>query len=118
MTDPARMDVLRQIPPLMPQFLQRRRLGLPVVSELAAQLGIDRPLLFMLVHIVTTGWIYDRDEVTLADLRAYDPYSAIDSISPRLEQLKEKGLVRETSDGGYTLSPEARATVDTLHTEA
>ena len=71
------MDVLRELPPLMPKFLQRRRVGVPVVGELAASLGIERFLIFTLLQVDTTQSIYNRDEVTLAELRAYNPYQVI-----------------------------------------
>jgi hypothetical protein len=115
--DPRLLEVLRKLPPLMPQFLQRRRVGVPVVDELAARLGTERHLIFTLLHVDTTQSIYGRDEVTLAELRAYNPYQVIDDLSGPLAQLKEKGLVRESAEAAFRLSPNARDAVDTLHTE-
>jgi hypothetical protein len=115
--EPELLEVLRELPPLMPLFLQRRRVGLPVVGELAAELAVERPLIFMMLHAVMTQGIYGKEEVTLAELRAYNPYQVIDDVSGPLYQLKERGLVRESVTGGFTLSSEARAAVDRLHTE-
>jgi hypothetical protein len=116
-SDGELMEVLRQLPPLMPLFLQRRRVGLPVVGELMTEMGLERPLLFMLVHIVNTEGIQGKEEVTLAEMRAYDPYAAVDYYSDRLEKLEERGLVIGVADGSYRLSGQARTAVDRLHTE-
>lgn len=112
------MAVLREIPPLLPQFLQRRRAGLPIVGELIAKLGIERPLMFTLLHIDLTEGIYGKEGVTLAEIRAYDPYSAIDRYSMPVGQLVALELVEESEDGAVRLSSEARSAVDTLHREA
>jgi hypothetical protein len=101
----------------MPLFLQRRRVGVPVVGEMAAELGIERPLIFMLLHVDRTQDIYSKGEVTLAELRAYNPYQVIDDVSGPLYELNERGLVRESVTGGFILSAEARAAVDRLHIE-
>jgi len=115
---PRLLEVLRQLPPLMPLFLQRRRVGIPIVGELMADLDVQRPLLFMLLHVDTTQSIYGKNEVTLGELRSYNPYQVIDDVSGPLYKCVERGLVLQSSDGGFTLSPEARAAVDRLHTEA
>lgn len=118
MTNPQLMVLLRELPPLFPQFLQRRRLGLTVVGDLLGELGIERPVFFTLVHIDMTQGIYAKEGVTLAEMRAYDPYSAIDRYSGPVGQLVEQGLVHQDVDGTLTLSAQARAAVDRLHTEA
>src|SRR6476620_634125 len=106
-TDSRLMEVLRGLPPLMPLFLQRRRVGLPVVGELMAELGVARPLIFMLLHVDTTQSVYGKEEVTFAELRSYNPYQVIDDVSGSLYQCVKRGLVRENADGEVTLSPEA-----------
>jgi hypothetical protein len=116
--DPNLLEVLRELPPLLPRYLQRRRVGVPVVGELVSELGVERPLVFMMLHIDTTQSMYGRDVVTFAELRAYNPYQVIDDVSGPLRQLVENGLVYESEDGGFGLSPEARAAVDRLHSEA
>lgn len=112
------MPTLRELPPLFPLFLQRRRVGLTTVGDLIAELGIERSLMFTMLHIDMTQGIYGKDAVTLAEMRAYDPYSAIDRYSEWLAQLVEKKLVHESVDSSLTFSPLARVTVDRLHTEA
>jgi hypothetical protein len=116
--DPSLLEVLREIPPLLPKYLPRRRVGVPVAGELASELGVERPLIFLLLHVDTTQSMYGRDEVTFAELRAHNPYQVIDDVSGPLAKLKEKGLVDESTVGRFTLSPEAHAAVDRLHTEA
>ena len=50
-----RLDVLKQLPPLMPRFLKRRRSMIPEVGEaiqqLSARLDLDRPTFFALVEL-------------------------------------------------------------------
>src|SRR5689334_16942136 len=111
------MAVLRELPPLLPQFLQRRRVGLSTPGDLSAELGIERWLVFVLVQISFTQGIQGKDVVTLAEIRAYDPYFSIDRYSEPVAQLVERGLVLRDTNGALTLSQQARAAVDRMHTE-
>lgn len=117
-----RLEVLRQIPPLMPQFLHRRRGGIPemraLVEEAARRLGIERRVYFVLVHLHELQGGYGWHPLTLAQVRARDPYSTIDQEPAARAILGEKGfLVRDDHDR-ISLSPEARETVDELHSIA
>lgn len=106
------MDVLRELPPLMPQFLRRRRVGLEAPQQIAAELGIGRPLLFTMLQLDHIAGIYDQDSVSHAQWRAYDPYAVRYGIAEPLEALEAKGLVLEDEAGLLTLSPEARQAVE------
>lgn len=110
----ARLEMLRQIPPLLPQFLSKRRVGLPAVEEVAQELGIDRPKLFALLHLnVLQGGC--GGPVTLAQIRADDPYSVIDREGPLLQALVEQGLIEKDQDECYFMSTFAKQRVDSLH---
>lgn len=102
----------------MPQFLRKRRIGVTVVGELVIELGIEHPLLFMLVMMHQVQGSYGADNVTQAQLRAYEPYQVIDRMSSLIAQLKEKGFVHEDKAGILRLSPVVRAAIDRVHTEA
>src|SRR5437763_870538 len=98
-----RLDILKQIPPLLPQFLNKRRAGLPAVEELMRELGVDRPELFTLVHLNVLQGSYGGP-VTPAQVRADVPYSTIDHATPMLSALVGKGLVDRDEKGCYALS--------------
>jgi hypothetical protein len=106
------LDVLREIPPLIPQFLRKRRVGVVAPSEIAAELGIERPLLFTMVQFDYISGMHGQEGATLAQLRGYDPYEVIDRTSDPVAKLKEKGLVVEDEAGMLTLSSAARDAVD------
>jgi hypothetical protein len=98
----------------MPQFLRKRRAGLPVVADLARELGIERPLLFALKDLDLRQRSYGGP-VTLAQIRADNPYRTIDVYSPAVAALVEKGLVLQDENGAYSLAPRAREVVDRLN---
>jgi DNA-binding MarR family transcriptional regulator len=112
--DPTLMDALRELPPLFPRFLQRRRVGLPVVGELASELGVERPLIFVLVQIDMVQGAYDRKGVTLPELQASDPYFVVDRFSRPIAELKERGFASESSEGLLSLSVIGQAAVERL----
>ncbi|HEX5129323.1 MAG TPA: hypothetical protein VFV90_06235 [Usitatibacter sp.] len=114
--DPARLEVLRDIPPLMPMFLVRRRVGTPAVAPVLEQLGIERLLLFKLIHIYAISGSYNGAAVTLSQVRAWNPYIVIDDDSEPVAELLHRGLLREDAEGALSLSPEAVAAVERVHT--
>jgi hypothetical protein len=118
--DEELMDILRDIPPLMPQFLRKRRVGLKAVDEILAEFGVTRPMLFTLITVHEVGARYARANggVTLAELRASDPYATIDRFSEPIAQLMDGGYLQEEDGGVVVLSREARSAVDKLHTGA
>jgi len=112
--DPQLIDALRELPPLLPRFLQRRRVGLPAVGEIASELGVERPFMFVLVQINMVQGAYGRKGVTLPELQASDPYFVVDRFSMPIVELKERGFVLESSDGMLSLSGVAQAAVERL----
>jgi Mn-dependent DtxR family transcriptional regulator len=112
---PAPIDLLNQIPPLLPQFLRKRRVGLPAVAELMGELDVERPDLFVLIFLNLVQGSYGGP-ATLAQIRAEEPYATIDRYSAPLARLLEKGLVMRDKAGAYALSPQAKDAVDRLHT--
>ena len=113
--DEARAAVLRELPPLMPQFLRKRRVGLPAVKELVDSLGIERPHLFSLLFLRLVTGTYGGAPVSPAQVRAWDPYSTQDTHGEAFAALAAKGLVRVDEQGSFGLSPEGREAVDRLH---
>lgn len=112
--DTRRLDVLREIPPLVPLFLRRRRVGTPAVAPALEQLGIERPMLFALMTIDIIGGSYGGNPITLSQLHAYDPYNVIDEYAHTLPELLRRGILREDAEGTLSFSPEARAAVDAV----
>ncbi len=106
------LETLHQLPPLMPQFLRKRRAGVTAPSEIAAELGIERPLVFAMAQLDYVAGMYGQEGATLAQLRAYDPYEVIDTTSAPITTLKQEGLIIEDGDGMMTLSPIARDAVN------
>lgn len=92
-------------------------MGLSTIAELLAEFGIERPLFFEMVLIRMTQGIFGKDEITLAELRAYDPYAVIEHHTEYIARLHEKGLVLQDEHGNITLSPVGRRAIDRLHTE-
>ena len=110
------MDTLREIPPLLRLFLQRRRVGTPAVAPALEQLGIERPLLFTLIRIDTICSSYNGAAVTFSQIRAWDPYDVVDRYSEPVTGLLERDLLREDPEGALFLSSEAVAAVKTVQT--
>jgi hypothetical protein len=113
--DGARTAVLRELPPLMPQFLRKRRMGLPAVNELVDSLGIERPHLFALLFLRVVTGSYGGQPVSPAQVRAWDPYSTQDTHAEALAALTAKGLVLADEQGYVVLSEAGREAVDRLH---
>jgi hypothetical protein len=113
--DEARSAALKDLPPLMPQFLRRRRVGLPAVKEIADGLGIERPHLFAMLLLRLVTGSYGSESVSPAQVRAWDPYATKDVYSEAFDALADKGLVLEDEHGNLALSPAGREAVDRLH---
>jgi hypothetical protein len=114
--DPRRLDVLRDLPPLMPLFLRRRRVGTPAVAPGLEELGVERPLLFTLIAIYAISGSYNGAAVTLSQVRAWNPYTVIDEYSKPAAELLRRGLLHEDPEGALSLSPEAVDAVKRVHT--
>ena len=112
------LDTLRELPPLLPMFLRKRRMGLPAVAEIAAELGVERPMLFTLLQMDTVQGSYGGEGITLAQLKAYEPYQVVDRLSEPVDHLIRAGLIHEGEDATLTLSPRAQDAVARLHSEA
>lgn len=112
--DEARLEALRQLPPMMPQFLRKRRAGLSAVREIAAELGIIPPLLFTLVQMRFVAGSYGDKPITEAHVRALDPYATRDLLSEPLAQLAQTGLLLKDGQGSILLSPRAAKAVEQL----
>jgi hypothetical protein len=111
----ARLAALKELPPLMPQFLKKRRVGVPAVVELSERLGVDRPTFFSLVQVHRVVCSYSGGTVTPAQLRASNPYQVVDNLTEPLSALKAKGLVVERKGGALALSEEAAWAISHLH---
>jgi hypothetical protein len=109
------MDTLREIPPLLRLFLQRRRVGTPAVAPALEQLGIERPLLFELLHIHAINGSFNGAAATLSQVRAWNPYTVIDGDSERVAELLHLGLLHQDPEGALSLSPEALHAVEQVH---
>jgi hypothetical protein len=110
-----RDDTLRQIPPLLPQFLRKRRVGMAGLQEEIERLGVDRPTFLIVRMLHELQGSYGGKPVTLAQMRAREPYSAVDHVPEPVGILEEKGLLLRVGDGAYTLSDEAREAVERVH---
>jgi hypothetical protein len=112
------LDALRELPPLLPMFLRKRRVGLTAVTAICTQLGVERPMLFTLLQVDTVQGSYGGRGVTLGQLKAYEPYQVVDRISEPVGQLIRIGLLLEGADGTISLAPRAQEAVARLHLEA
>ncbi|HET6262596.1 MAG TPA: hypothetical protein VFG99_10225 [Chloroflexia bacterium] len=99
----------------MPQFLRKRRVGLPAVKELVDSLGIERPHLFVLLFLRVVTGSYGGVPVSPAQVRAWDPYSTQDTHAEAFAALAGKGLVTEDAQGNLALSATGSEVVDRLH---
>lgn len=117
-TQDDRLAILKELPPLMPQFLLRRRIGAPVVAALMEEFGLDRMSFFMLPQIQQVIGSYGGEQVTLAQIRSYFPYHVIDPFTSGIALLKEKGLIEGDGIEGLSLSARGRGAIERLHTEA
>jgi helix-turn-helix protein len=118
-TSPAddRLDALKEIPPLMPQFLRKRRAGLPAAISLADELDLDRATFFTLVQLQLIQDSHGSAPLSLPQIRAWSRYiySTVDSLTIPLTLLTEKGLVLEHDNGTLSLSPRAVEVVARVH---
>ena len=114
--DPRRLDILREIPPLIRLFLQRRRVGTPAIAPVLEELDIERPLLFALMRIHIISGSYGGSPVTMSQVHAYDPYTVVDEYAGTFPELLRRGLLRQDADGAISLSPEALAAVEAVQT--
>ena len=114
-----RLAALRELPPLMPQFLRKRRAGLPAVREAITRLELDPPTFFTLMQLRVIEGSYGSP-VTLPQIRQWSRYiySTKDLASEPLATLTEKGLLVEDTEGGYALTPWARGIVQNMHEAA
>ncbi|HEX9986874.1 MAG TPA: hypothetical protein VGE45_00125 [Chloroflexia bacterium] len=112
-----RLDTLKEIPPLMPQFLRKRRTGLPAASEIPDELGLDRATFFTLVQLQLIQGSYGDAPLSLPQIRAWSRYiySTIDLLTTPLALLNKKGLVLEHDNGTLSLSPRAIEAVARVH---
>src|SRR5215210_7325574 len=118
---PGAFEVLKELPPLMPQFLRKRRAGLPAVQEtikdVTRELGLDRRTFFTMVLLRQIQGSYDDNPITVSEIRSWSTflYSTIDVTAAPLATLKEKRLLREDARGGLYLSRQGREAVERLH---
>lgn len=110
-----RMAALREIPPLMPQFLHRRRAGLPAVREIAGELGVPPPLLFSMIQVGFVAGSYGSEPLTLARICDWEPYTNRKMLLNRVEVLRQHGFLLEDGAGHLALTPQARSAVERLH---
>ena len=117
-TQDDRLVILKELPPLLPQFLLRRRIGAPVVPALMEEFGLDRMSFFILPQVQQVIGSSGGEQVTLAQIRSYFPYHVIDPFTPGVALLKEKGLLEGDEIEGLSLSARGRGAIERLHTEA
>ena len=113
-----RLAILKELPPLMPRFLMRRRVGAPVVATLMSELDLERVDLFIMVQLHQVLGSYGYEPITLAQIRHYYPYHFTDPFTPSITLLKEKKLVEGDTIEGITLTKRALDAMERLHTEA
>lgn len=101
----------------MPQFLRKRRAGLPAAISLADELALDRATLFTMVQLQLIQGSHEGTAVSLSQVRAWSRYiySPVDSLSAPLALLTEKRLVLEHDNGTLSLSPRAIEAVARVH---
>lgn len=108
-------SALLEIPPLMPQFLRKRRAGIAAPDLIAERLGITRPELFTLVqlHLIQGSVGFDAP-MSMSQSRAWAryAYSVKDHLSDHVAALRKHGLVDVPIEGSYTLTPEGRAAAE------
>ncbi|HEX8598431.1 MAG TPA: hypothetical protein VF952_07935 [Chloroflexia bacterium] len=113
--DEARATALRELPPLMPQFLRKRRMGLPAAKEIADSLGLERPHVFALLLLRLVTGSYGGGPVSPGQVRAWDPYATRHNYAEPFSALAARGLVLEDEQGNFSLSPTGTEAVERLH---
>ena len=99
----------------MPQFLRKRRVGLPAVAEIAEELGIERPHLFALLFVRLVVGSYGGGPVTYAQVRAWDPYTTRDVYAEPFAALMERDLIAEDEQGSLSLTSGGMDAAERLH---
>jgi len=109
-------SALKELPPLMPQFLRKRRVGIAAPRLIAERLGIEPPLLFTLLQLHLIQGSFGHAPVSIAQARAWAryAYSARDHLSDHVATLKAHGLVEVPKEGNYTLTPQGRAMAEEM----
>jgi predicted transcriptional regulator len=117
--DDERLARLKELPPLMPLFLRKRRAGLGAVREMMGMLGVEPREFFTLMLLYTITGSYGAPP-TPAQMRLWSRYvySSRDLLTEPLEILDSKGLILQDMEGGYTLTPWARGAVESVHEAA
>jgi hypothetical protein len=108
-------DTLKQIPPLLPQFLRKRRVGTPGLREMIDASGLDDNTFWAMVRVHELQGGYGGEPITVAQIRARRPYGAIDHATAVVANLEERGLLRRAGDEAYILSEQAWETMERLH---
>ncbi len=110
-------STLKEIPPLMPMFLQRRRVGVAAPRVLAEQVGIEPVLLFTMVQLSLIQGSYGGEHITPAQAREWSryTYSSRDHLMAHLAALEAKKLVMRDEEGRFTLTPGAFEVVEAVH---
>src|SRR5687767_12016752 len=118
MTEDRKQAVLRELPPLMPRFLSRRRLGLRAVAELMQEHEVEDGTAFLTMNLLRQiAGSHGEEAITTARFREYMPYPAVDMITLIISTLSERGLVRN-ADGGFALTSKAYKALDRLREAA
>ena len=95
----------------MPQFLRKRRMGIPAPDLIAKRLGIARSDLFTLVqlHLIQGSVGFDAPiSMALARSWARYAYSTKDHLSDHVAALKARGLVETPEEGTYNVTARGR----------
>jgi hypothetical protein len=111
------IQALRELLPVMPRLLQRRRSGLAAEQQLAKELGIDTKAFMTMAHVSLVVGSYGGKEVSYEQLKGWDPYATVDASVENIANLKQEGLLLVGLDGKLSLSPQARSAIDRFHEE-
>jgi hypothetical protein len=101
----------------MPQFLRKRRAGLPAAREIMSELGLDPATFFTMVQLHLIQGSHNGTPLSLHQVRSWSRYiySTVDSLTAPLALLTEKGLVLEHDNGTLSLSTRAVEVVARIH---
>jgi hypothetical protein len=100
------------IPPLLSQFLQRRRAKLEFPARAMEELGLDRPALFFPISL---SYRADARGASAEELRG--PYASVDRWRTAAERAAAAGLVEEV-EGRWRLTAKGRALNERLRRAA
>src|SRR5687767_11466549 len=103
-------SALKELPPLMPQFLRKRRVGMAGLRELIEELGLEPPLFHTLRLLHEIQGSYGGEPISLENVRSRSRYiySTKDLLTAPIATLKEKGLLVEADYDSFSLSSRAR----------